>query len=302
MTWPTTIIIDCVFIPLYLALLVLNVFNMVKHGHRKTVGFFSLFLVSILHLVGNFMLVVENGQHDASVTVVVWGFILQSVGLSPLISSGLAFYSRARSSLQHNDDGGKREARLSRLLNLVNIAALVCIITGYTSTTFVDAQGRPLADPKLPVQTKVGAVLYVLLTATLVGLTLVGLKDARTGGQETRVIRTTLAVATPLMVVRAAFAAYTTFSGTILVPKSIWAKLVLQYVTELAALAVLTSVGFLIEKPALGRSAYDVERVESDDGPKHLTAWNGPGSMQYQPQQAPAQVPMAYPPPPQGRY
>ena len=257
MTWPTTILIDTVFIPLYVAAGLLNLANVVKHGRTRTVGFISLLLVSLLHLVGNILLVVEYHQHYSSINVTVWGYILQSIGLSFLVSASLAFYSRARTALQ-DEDAARRTVRLLKLLNLVNLAALVCVITGYTSTDFTDAEGHVLAKVQLPVQATVGAVLYVVLVLTIIVVSLVGLRHA--SSSETRVIRTALLVAAPLMLIRAAWAVYTTHSGSILVPKNIWLKLVLQYITEYAALAAMTALGFLISK--LNQKP-DIEQVSS---------------------------------------
>ncbi len=148
-------------------------------------------------------------------------------------------------------------------------------------------------NPKLPTQTKVGAVLYVLLILVLLGLAAFHLRGV---AEEGRVIRSTMLVATPLMLVRAGYAVYTTTSGSVLMPKNIWVKLVLQYVMELVALCVLTSLGLLVGTVE-GREG-DVESVGSltpmKDGQQ---GWVGGG---YGQQGQMAQVGMSYPPPARG--
>ncbi|GAK63846.1 uncharacterized protein PAN0_003c2055 [Moesziomyces antarcticus] len=241
MTWPTTTIFDAVFIPLYAIVGVLNLVNVVRHGRGRTVGFISLLIFSLVHLVGNVMLVVEYKTNYASITATVWGYILQSIGLSFLVSSSIGFYTRACGLLDADDKTG----RVAKLLNLVNLAALVCVITGYTSTDFTNAQGE-MINPKLPVQTKVGALLYVGLIAVIAGLAAVRLARASIG--EAKLIRLALLVALTFMLVRAGYAVYATFKGTILVPTNVWVKLVLQYIAEFLALATYTALGFLLDR------------------------------------------------------
>lgn len=291
MTWPTSVVIDTIFIPLYLILAALNLLNVIKHGHGRTVGFISLLLFSLLHLVGNILLVVEYKEKYSSIEVTVWGYILQSIGLSFLVSACLAFYSRARASVESQEEA-KGTGRRVKLLNLVNIGALVCIITGYTSTSFTNKEGQ-MINPNLPTQTKVGAVLYVLLILLLVVLAAFHLRGVE---EEKKVIRRIMLVATPMMLVRAGYAVYTTTSGSVLMPKNIWVKLVLQYVVEFGAVCVLTSLGFLVGKAEQREG--DVESVGSQTPLKDgQQVWVAGGCAQ---QGQMAQVGMSYHPPARG--
>lgn len=243
MTWPTTTIFDAVFIPLYAIVGVLNLVNVVRHGRGRTVGFISLLIFSLVHLAGNILLVAEYKANYASIDVTVWGYILQSVGLSFLVSASIAFYTRARGLLHEAD----KADRITKLLNLVNLAALICIITGYTSTDFTNAQGEVI-NPKLPVQCKIGALLYVGLIVVMALMATVRLASASIG--EAKLIKLSLLVAMTFMLVRAAYSVYATFKGSILVPNNVWVKLVLQYMAEFLALATYTALGFLLDRTA----------------------------------------------------
>lgn len=270
--WPTSAVIDAVFIPLYVVLLVLNARNVFHHGRSRTGGFISLLIFALVHLAGNVILVVEYTQHYTSVTATVWGYILQSVGLSFLVSASIAFFARARACLRGGEE--PRVGRAVKLLNLVNLAALVCVITGYTSTSFTDAQGHMIPNVHLPAQTKVGAVLYVLLALTAGGMALLGLKTSAAEGnkgREAKKIKIALLVACPLMIVRAGYATYTVWTGSALVPTNIWVKLVLQYIAEYAAVLVYTALGFVLPKP--NALLHDIESVESGFALK--PEWNG---------------------------
>lgn len=288
MTWPTSVIIDTVFIPLYVLTLGANLRNVVHHGRSRSASFVSLLLVSLLHLVGNVLLVVEYNQHNASIQVASWGYTLQSVGLSFVVSACLAFYSRAHTELHGQEP---LTARIVRLGNLVNLAALICVITGYTSASFTDAQGHALDKVHLPAQAKVGAALYVVLVVAVLALVLFGLRGAR-GRTEAATVKFALLVATPLMLVRAAWSIYTVQAGSIVKPNNIWAKLVLQFITEFVALSVLTALGLLISK---AKPAFDIEHVESYTPTKTVSQpFNAPQSLADQQHQQ--QQPFSYPP------
>ncbi|GAC92581.1 hypothetical protein PHSY_000135 [Pseudozyma hubeiensis SY62] len=282
MTYSTATIINIAFIPLYLPLFVLNILNLVHHRPIRTSGYLPLLIVTVLHLVGNTILVVDYTRSIRSVNLTVWGFILQSIGLSPMISAVLAFYANARDLMGQGTE--RSEKTIGRVLNLINLAAMICIITGYTNTTFTDSKGILLSHPTLPIQTKIGSILYILLTATLLAITTFGLNSDT---KRTRTIRCALFISTPLMIVRSAFAAYTTFSGSILVVKSIWAKLVLQYVSEFVALAVLTCLGLVIKRhqgtreEVVGGGGDDVESVARKgwDSTAEETQQNGKNSV-----------------------
>ncbi|KAJ9477942.1 hypothetical protein PHBOTO_001497 [Pseudozyma hubeiensis] len=243
MTYSTATIINLTFIPLYLPIFVLNILNLIHHRPIRGSGYLPLLIVTVLHLAGNTILVVDYALSVHSVELTVWGFILQSIGLSPMISAVLTFYANARVLLGHGD--ATWEKRSGKLLNLINLAAMICLITGYTYTKFTDSNGIPLSHPVLPIQTKIGAILYIALTTTLLAITAFGLKP---NTKRTRTIRCALFIATPLMIIRSAFATYITFSGSILVVKNIWVKLVLQYVSEFVALAVLTCLGLVLKR------------------------------------------------------
>lgn len=288
MTWPTSTIINAVFIPLYTLTLLLNLSNVIKHGRGKTVGFISLLLFSLLHLIGNIMLVYSYKSHYKNINITVWGYILQSIGLSFLLSASLAFYARARSYFE-NAEGKHRTNRITKLLNLVNIAALICIITGYTSVDVTNAEGE-VVNPKLPIQTKVGAVLYVALMVIIALMAAFGLRQAQEG--ESKVIRLAVLAAVPFLIVRSGWAVYTTMEGTILTPKNIWVKLVLQYVMEFVALMIYTGLGFMMAKLGReGKKDFDVEEVSNASLIKDDRYSNSPSSDQYYHKQ---QVPITF--------
>ncbi|KAJ1028391.1 hypothetical protein NDA16_001558 [Ustilago loliicola] len=266
-----------IFIPLYLLLGLANLLNVIKHGFARTSGFISLLLFSLCHLTGNIILVYEYLKHYPSITTTVWGYILQSIGLSFLVSAALAFLSRAKTSLLTDPDQQTRIARRTKLLNLVNIGALICVITGYTSVDFTNSQGQVI-NPNLPIQTKIGAILYIALILVILVLTL-GLRGAETQ-TEAKAIRMFMLVSSALMVVRSGYGVYTTFTGGVLMPKNIWVRLVLQYISEFGALAAMTSLGFMMGKLREVRD-YDMEEASTGSGTP-LKSWQGRPSQMVQ--------------------
>ena len=275
MTWPAVIIINCTFIPLYLILCILNIFNIVKHGARKTTGFLSLLLFSLTHLTGNLILVIEYNLHHSSINTTIWGYILQSIGLSFLVSASLALFTRAKTSLTHNEAGKKRRDRINKFLNSINLAALICFIVGYTSVSFTDKQGN-VVNPTLPVETKVGAGLYVALIVGIFTMTVVGLKSVK-GDSEEEKIKGVLCIGLPMMAVRAGYAVYTVESGTVLQAKNVWIKLVCQYVMEFGAVCVFTGLGLWLEKVQKEERVDEEESVGTGSGSPMKERWSGSG-------------------------
>lgn len=263
MTWPTSIVIDTVFIPLYVILFVANIPNVIKHGHKRAVGFISLPIFALLHLVGNVMLVVEYKKNYSSINVAVWGYILQSIGMSFIVTASLAFYGRAKTEHEWVDAKVATTNRMTKLLNLANLAALICVISGYSSVNFTNAQGDVI-NPKLPTETKVGALLYLALFIIIAFLTLFTLPSPSAQERDPRLLKLAILYVTPLMLARAAYSIYSTFSGTILLPKNIWVKFVFQYLSEFIAVCIYTALGYLLGKVTQAKYAVDEEMASSN--------------------------------------
>lgn len=150
-----------------------------------------------------------------------------------------------------------------KLLNLVNLAALICVITRYSRTKCTNCQAE-MFNPSLPVQTKVAAVVYIALLLTIFLLAVVFLEGVQRQ-TDPKVMEVVLLVALPLMAIRSGYAAYPTFSGGLLVPKNVWIKLVVQCILEYGACAVLTALGFMVGKAREVRE-YDLEEGSNGSG------------------------------------
>ena len=127
------------------------------------------------HLFGNVLLVYEYLSTYPSTTSTVWRYILKSIRLSFLVTAALAFLSRVRTSLLADDEEKKKLGITMKLLNLVNLSALICLITRYSRTKCTNCQAE-MFNPSLPVQTKVAAVVYIALLLTIFLLAVVGLE------------------------------------------------------------------------------------------------------------------------------
>lgn len=243
MTWPTSIIIDTVFIPIYIVLAGLAFLNCTKHGRQRSVGFISLLIFAVVRVVGNILIVVEYNNHYTSITTTVWGYILQSIGYSFLYSSSLAFYLRAEQSTTDHDS--VLLAKLPRFLHLANLAALVLVIVGQSSVKYTNADGA-FITPHLPIEAKIGVIIYIVITLILLALVLFAMRN--TLDVEARVLLITLAIGLPLMLIRVGYSTFASFTNSTLMPKNIWVKLVLQYITELAVMVLYTLLGLRISK------------------------------------------------------
>ncbi|PWN87474.1 hypothetical protein FA10DRAFT_216909, partial [Acaromyces ingoldii] len=238
MTWPATVIVDVVFIPIYLLLLAFSIFNVVKHGTGKVFGFISICIFSAVRLVGNSLLVYVYNDHYRHQNAATWGFILQALGYSFLVNATLALYKRAAIIGNPTKAAQLRGKPLDmdRILHLVTLGALILLITGYNdSDVFSNSSSSSMpsspSSTSLDGKAKAGDLIYVGLTVFIAVLCSYRLFFRGSKGDEPRTILSFILGALPFMLCRAVYAAVKAFSDDAL-QGSLWAKVVFDYIAE----------------------------------------------------------------------
>lgn len=92
--------ISIVFVALYIPLLALNFFNLVKHGNGKRLAYISLVIFDQVRIAGNAVLVAAYQinkkatlNNDKTIkSLFTGGFVMQSIGYSMLFSATLCLY------------------------------------------------------------------------------------------------------------------------------------------------------------------------------------------------------------------
>lgn len=199
---------------------------------------------------------------------------MQGLGYSFLISATLGFYGRATSDgtkgafanfapglLQrgNSQESNQRDSKpiLQKGLYLVNLAALVLLILGYTDSddVFAGLLSGNTTTGTLDAKAKIGDIIFLALTAAIAAL--VSFRLAREAHQnlEQRLILKFILGALPFMAVRAAYVLYQSFT-TDPFRRNLAVKTVLQYVME-----VVVNIIYCIMGAVIGRQVqqWDVE-------------------------------------------
>ncbi|UZJ55602.1 hypothetical protein CBS101457_004922 [Exobasidium rhododendri] len=253
MSWPSTVITDAVFIPIYIILLGLSLFNVFRHGHGKASGFVFLAIFCVSRMIGNILLVDAYDNNYKSLEVVKWGYILQGLGYSFFISATAAFYTRARdpdSTITQdiaNLRKGIRGMTVAKAIHLVNIIALILLVTGYTDSDGIFPTSGSAASTKttLNIKAKIGYVIYVVLTVVLAGLVIALARQEPS--RETKFIIIACLAALPFMMSRSVYVTYQGFSQHPF-QRTLWVKIVFEYIPEVFVIVIYSVLGFKLTK------------------------------------------------------
>ncbi|UZJ53790.1 hypothetical protein CBS101457_003110 [Exobasidium rhododendri] len=257
MTWPATVLVDAVFIPIYAILLLMSLFNVIRHGHGRAAGYIFLVIFSLVRLAGNIMLVVAYNQKYDNFYVIEWGFILQSLGYTFFLSATLAFYQRAKNPTSADGVKEKLFKSPARLLGLASIVGLVLLITGYTASPGIFPNSSGATDPNatLDIKAKIGDCIFCAITIIIALLTVTSIRNPPSN--VSRTIFLFILLALPFMAVRIGYVTYQSFPKDPL-DRTLWSKIVFDYITEVIVVLTYFILGFAMRKT----STTDVETIQ----------------------------------------
>lgn len=240
-------------------------------------------LQSLARLVGNILLVYSYHDHYKSTDTVEWGYILQGLGYSFLVSATLGFYGRATTDgstmlaasmmpsgivssilnarAGNNQQTAQAKPPLQKLLHLVNFAALILLITGYTDSDdlFASLTSTSSGTATLNVKAKIGDVVFLGLTVFLALLTAFKLMKKSQQTSEQNTILKFIAAALPFMTVRVVYVAYQSFTKDPF-RRNLAVKVVLQFTMEVIINVVYCIMGFVINRQS---QSWDVEMARA---------------------------------------
>ncbi|KAL7917887.1 hypothetical protein ACQKWADRAFT_331495 [Trichoderma austrokoningii] len=135
------------------------IYNNIRHGFRRDVGWIYLTLFSIIKIAGSIMTIqIENGQNTSMATTAT---ILNTVALSPLLNASLSFLNvgldKARSFARH-------AAVALKFVHLLIIAGLILSITGGISRTKTTQDSLDSGARELQFASIVFMIVWILLT------------------------------------------------------------------------------------------------------------------------------------------
>ncbi|CDU25012.1 uncharacterized protein SPSC_04845 [Sporisorium scitamineum] len=246
MTLPDSVLVYEIFIGVYVFTFILSLVCGLRNGFSKAAGFFSLVLFSAFRLASNIMLTDQYYKHYSSVDMVKWGYILHGIGYSFLVTSALSFlaitHARANGLGDATAKGYKRPWAL-RVLHLVNIGALVLLITGYSKSGDVfDGQHN---NARLNSKAHIGDIIYCGITLVLFGYT--AMLFPKTMGSDKQILARVF-LALVFMAVRVAYTTWHTYQVPFL-GVSLWPKVGLDYIPEVLAVLSFVLITFVKREP-----------------------------------------------------
>ncbi|KFY57235.1 hypothetical protein V496_06509 [Pseudogymnoascus sp. VKM F-4515 (FW-2607)] len=256
----------CVYIPIFF-LAAIVVF---RHGFRKQLGWIYLVIFCGVRCAGAGFRLASEANPDNE-TDQEWSFILQSVGLSPLLMATLGLLKRITDEVSltvpSNSPGfmdllaiskvgniiTKRATAISRRSRIIQIAqlptmiALILCIVGGTDEASSDASSRSEG----PKYFKIGIAIFVVIYVLLVALTLITARDVHRALAGERRVYVAVAVALPFIAVRLLYsilAVFTSFKAFSSIDGNTAVELCMALLEEFVVVLMYTAVGLTISK------------------------------------------------------
>lgn len=208
------------------------------------------------------MLTEQYYKHYTSESIVKWGSILHGIGYSFLVTSALSFLAIVHARANGLGDATSKDYQkpwVLRILHLVNLAALVLLITGYSKSG--DVFSTTNSDAELNGEAHAGDLIYCGITLILFGYTF--LLFPKTTRGDKRVLGC-VSVALVFMAIRCGYSTWHTYQTPFL-GVNLWLKLVLDYVAEALAVLAFIPITFVNhENDYLEQKQYEVNQYASN--------------------------------------
>ncbi|UKZ68487.1 uncharacterized protein TrAtP1_009520 [Trichoderma atroviride] len=174
------------------------VYNNIRHGFRRDVGWIYLTIFSIIKIAGSVMTIqIENGTNTSMATTAT---ILNTVALSPLLNASLCFLNvgldKAHSFARH-------VTKALKLVHILIIAGLILSITGGISRTKTAQDSLDAGARELQLASIVFAVVWVLVAIAC----LMYIKNLHYVQSAAKKLVLSVAMALPFLLVRIVYSA-----------------------------------------------------------------------------------------------
>ncbi|PWN18351.1 hypothetical protein BCV69DRAFT_285317 [Microstroma glucosiphilum] len=252
-----SVIIAIVFIPIYLILALFSLALAVRDGFKREAGFLPLLIFSVVRCVGNILMVYVYYAKSTSSGLYIAAYLLQGLGYSFLVVSGLSLLIRLvspahESHESHGASGllGSGFARPVRLLQTASLVGLIVLIVGYTqSPLFDNLSASEMAGTSsaggYSTEVKAGDVIFIVVTVGFILLNLVQMFSLGEG--KSIKLSCVLLLASAFMLASAIYSTITAFSSNPL-GVNVWIKLVFLQISQALAAFVLLFFGLIMRR------------------------------------------------------
>jgi len=146
-------------IAFYIPVAIVTTYLVIRHGFKRDAGWVFLWLFSLVRIAGGALLIAAEEIRPVNISLYTAAYILQSVGLSPLLLSTLGFLGLVG---QH---AFSENARMSRSFRLIGMFAIVALVLSIVGGVELSNNGKSSTGTALR---KAGAIVFGVVYVCLV--------------------------------------------------------------------------------------------------------------------------------------
>lgn len=253
-------------IVVYVPALAIAVLLAIRHGFRRSSGWFYLVIFSLARVLGG-ALQLATINDPTNIGLLVGASTIQSIGLSPLLLVMFGLLSRVLESIRHARD----TIITPRHIRFVELIVLVGLILGIVGGTqmgdiITKAMAAGNMNYKMPTETVAGIALMIAAFGILVIASAMSATQVSAAEPGEKRLLLAIGLAAPFMLVRLVFSAAATFGdnrdfrnfgGSAKYPSLL---IGMSVVMEMVIVAILEAIGLTLQKapkPALARGRVD---------------------------------------------
>lgn len=253
-------------IVVYIPALVIAILLAIRHGFRRSSGWFYLVIFSLARVLGG-ALQLATINDPTNIGLLVGASTIQSIGLSPLLLVMFGLLSRVLESIRHTRDT-MITPRHIRFVEIIVIVGLILGIVGGTQMgdIITKAMAAGNMNYKMPTETVAGIALMIAAFGILVIASAMSAMQVSAAEPGEKRLLLAIGLAAPFMLVRLVFSAAATFGdnrdfrnfgGSAKYPSLL---IGMSVVMEMAIVAILEAIGLTLQKapkPAVARGRVD---------------------------------------------
>ncbi|KAI5459900.1 hypothetical protein BGZ63DRAFT_388939 [Mariannaea sp. PMI_226] len=232
-----------------------SIFLCARDGIRKSSGWRFLVVLSLARLIGSALLLATVNDPSNESLYIGW-LTLNGVGFGPLILMLVALIGRLIESINRQSAQPIVKPLYQRLIEILMLAALILLVIGGTSSKYTFVNGVPKIN--YTVESKVGAILFIVVMAFLLLQTIVVLRHQGYIAQGDYRILVAVLASIPFVIVRLVYTVYLILGNK---TTTVWLYLGAGVIMEMFVCIICEVVGFTLKKVSPKTNAPENEQA-----------------------------------------
>jgi hypothetical protein len=258
----TIAVLELIF---YIPTTFLAIYICFKHGFKRSSGWLYTLILCLIRIIGSVCQFISNKNPSTSLLQTI--FILDSVGLSPLLLATLGILNRYVDFINAKT-APTFTVRHFRIVQIILTVGLILSIVGGTSITLA-ADG----SYTLPTTSKIGVILYIVGYVAILFILLVSIPRRYVVAGKERYVPIFISVALPFIAVRLLYSIFAVFLHDhmfSIATGSVPINIGMSVVEEFVVVGLYVLLGLCLDQActeptvgARGESAGDGQRYQS---------------------------------------